>query len=141
MLDSRASANVMSLKVMEHLGLNISIPYMNICAMDSREVKVCGLIKGLQIHLVAHQGIYLVMDMVVINNLDSWGFILSIKWATNLGSNIHMDLSYATIPKFQGLPVILHRESMMKYYMEYPRDPENELIYFEKARSYIMLTI
>jgi hypothetical protein len=67
MLDSRASTNVMSLKVMECLGLKTSRLYMNICAMDSREVKVCGLIKDLQVFLATHQDIFLVMDVVVID--------------------------------------------------------------------------
>jgi hypothetical protein len=140
MLDSRASTNVMSLKVMEHLGLKISRPYKNICAMDSREVKVCGLIKDLQVFLATHQDICLVMDIVVIDVPDAWGMLLSRKWATDLGGNIQLDLSYATIPNSQGFPVILHRESMRKYHVEDPRDPKNELVFFEELGSYTMLT-
>jgi hypothetical protein len=47
MLDSGASTNVMSLKVMNQLGLQITWPYRNVCTMDSREIKVHGLIKDL----------------------------------------------------------------------------------------------
>jgi hypothetical protein len=140
MLDSGASTNVMSLKVMEHLGLKISRPYKNICAMESREVKVCGLIKDLQVHLAAHQDICLVMDVVIIDVLDAWGIILYKKWATDLGGNIHLDLSYATIPNSQVFPVILHREPMRKYHVGDPWDLENELVFFEELGSYTMLT-
>ena len=38
MLDSGASSNVITRKVMEHLNLRIIRPYHNVCAMDAREV-------------------------------------------------------------------------------------------------------
>jgi hypothetical protein len=61
MLDSRASSNVMIKKVMEQLNLVISRPH-NICAMDSKMIKVHGLIKILQVHLVAFPDILIEMD-------------------------------------------------------------------------------
>jgi hypothetical protein len=88
----------MSLNVMNQLGLKTTRPYRNICAMDSREVKVCGLIKDLHVSLAVFQDISLTMDVVVIDVLDAWGMILSRKWVTDLGGSIQMDLSYATIP-------------------------------------------
>jgi hypothetical protein len=45
-MDLGASTNVMSLNVMNWLGLKTTRPYRNVCAMDSREAKVCGLIKS-----------------------------------------------------------------------------------------------
>jgi hypothetical protein len=39
MLDSRASTNVMSLKVMKQLGLQTTRPYGNVCGIDSKRVK------------------------------------------------------------------------------------------------------
>ena len=47
MLDSGATSNVMPKKVMEQLNLRISRPYHNMCAMDSKKMEVCGLIKDL----------------------------------------------------------------------------------------------
>jgi hypothetical protein len=38
------------------------------------------------------------MDIVVINVPDAWGMLLSRKIAADLGGNIQMDLTYATIP-------------------------------------------
>ena len=38
MLDSGASSNVVTRKVMEQLNLRITRPYHNVCAMDAREV-------------------------------------------------------------------------------------------------------
>jgi hypothetical protein len=76
MLDSIASSNVMTKKVMEQLNLRISRPYHNICAMDSKTIKVHGLIKGLQVHLVAFLDIMIEMDILVIDVLDAWGMLL-----------------------------------------------------------------
>jgi len=45
MIDTGSSANVMPLSVMKQLGLNISRPYGNVCGMDSRKIRVHGLIK------------------------------------------------------------------------------------------------
>jgi hypothetical protein len=54
MLDFGVSTNVMSLKVMNQLGLKTTRPYKNVHSMDSREIKVCGLIKDLHVKLVAY---------------------------------------------------------------------------------------
>jgi hypothetical protein len=49
MLDSRASTNVMSLKVMNQLGLKITRNYRHVCRIDSKSIKVCGVIKDLRV--------------------------------------------------------------------------------------------
>jgi hypothetical protein len=67
MLDSGASSNVMTMKVMEQLNLRISRPYHNICALDSQTIEVFGLIKGLQVHLAVFPDIMIEMDIVVID--------------------------------------------------------------------------
>jgi hypothetical protein len=110
MLDSRASTNVMSLIVMQRLGLTTTQPYRNVCAMDAREIKVFGMIKNLPVRLVAYLDISIVMDIVVIDLPDSWGMLLSRKWVVDLGGSLQMDLSYATIPTSEGNFVTLHRE-------------------------------
>lgn len=47
MLDSGASTNVMTKKVMDQLNLSISRPYLNICSMDSKKIEVLGVVKDL----------------------------------------------------------------------------------------------
>jgi hypothetical protein len=42
-----------------------------------------------------------------------------------------MDLSYATIPTCENTYVTLYREPMMKYHVEDPKDPMNELVCVE----------
>lgn len=89
--------------------------------MDSREIKVCGLIKDFQVKLVAYPDISLLMDVVVIDVMDAWGMLLSRKWVANLGGSIQMDLSYATIPTCKKTYVIFHYEQKKKYHVEHPR--------------------
>ena len=50
-LDSRASHNLMPKDVMEVLGLNITRPYHDLFAFDSRAVQCLGVIKDLVVNL------------------------------------------------------------------------------------------
>jgi hypothetical protein len=131
MLDSGASSNVRIKKVMEQLNLRISRPYHNICAMDSKAIKVHGLIKGLQVHLAAFPDIMIEMDIVVIDVLDSWGMLLSRKTTADLCGNLQMDLTYATIPTPIGSMFRLNRELERKYNVEDPRKLTNHVVYRE----------
>jgi hypothetical protein len=123
MLDSGASLNVMTKKVMEQLNLRISRPYHNICAMDSKTIEVHGLIKGLQVHLVAFPDIMIEMDIVVIDVPDAWRMLLSRKTATDLGVNLQMDLTYATIPTPDGAMFRLNRELERNTMLKILRNP------------------
>jgi hypothetical protein len=131
MLDSGASSNVMTKKVMEQLNLRISRPYHNICAMDRKTIKVHGLIKSLQVHLAAFPDIMIEMDIVVIDVPDAWGMLLSRKTVADLGGNLQMDLTYATIPTPNGSMFRLNRELERKYHVEDPRNPTNDIVYRE----------
>ena len=68
------------------------------------------------------------MDIVVIDVLDSWGMLLSRKWASYLGGSLQMDLSYATIPMPDNNFVRLDRELEKRYHVEDPRKPNNEIM-------------
>jgi hypothetical protein len=81
MLDTRDSTNVMPLGVMQQLGLKTTRPYRNVCAMDAREVKVYGVINNLLVYLVVELDIRILMDIVVIDVPNSWGMLLSRKFA------------------------------------------------------------
>jgi len=79
MYDSGASSCFMTKKVLNQLNLRISRPYHNICAMDSKIIAFCGLIKDLQVHLVVHPDIMITMDIVVNDVPDAWEILLSRK--------------------------------------------------------------
>jgi ribonuclease HI len=129
MLDSGASACVMTKRVMEQLNLRVSRPYYNICAMDSKKIEVHGLIKDLQVHLSVYPDIMIVMDIVVVDVPDAWGMLLSRKWASDLGGSIQMNWSYAMIPSPRGDGFVrLNREPERKFHVEDPKRPHNEII-------------
>jgi hypothetical protein len=67
MLDYGASMNVMSLKVMEQIGLKTTHPYGNVCGIDSKKVKLYGLIEDVEVYLHDFPHINLFMNMVVID--------------------------------------------------------------------------
>lgn len=97
--------------------------------MDSKKIKVHGLIKDLQVHLSVYPYIMIVMDIVVVYVPDAWGMLLSRKWASDLGGSIQMNWSYAMIPSPRGdVFVRLNREPERKYHIEDPKRPHNEII-------------
>jgi hypothetical protein len=60
--------------------------------MDKREVEVFGLIQNLAVRLNMHPDIMILMDIVVIDVLDSWGMLLWRKFVAHLGDSLQMDL-------------------------------------------------
>ena len=85
MLNSGSSSNIMTRKVMEQMDLRVTSPYQNVCSMNSREVDVVGIILNMQVKLEAYPDINLTMDVLVIDVPDTWGMLLSKKWAATLG--------------------------------------------------------
>jgi hypothetical protein len=108
MLDFEASTNVMSLKVMKQLGLKTNRPYGNVCDVNSKNVKVYGLIEYVEVYLQDFPYISLIMNIVVIDVPDAWGMILSISWASTLNGFLSMDLTHAHIPMGDGNFEILY---------------------------------
>jgi hypothetical protein len=71
MLYSRDYVNVMSLKVMEQIGLKTSRPYGNVCGIDSKRIKVYGLCEHVEVFLIDFPHISLLMNIVVIDVSDA----------------------------------------------------------------------
>jgi hypothetical protein len=124
MLDSRASTNVMSLKVMEQLGLKTTRPYGNVCDIDSKRVKVYGLCENVEVFLIDFSHIILLMNIVVIDVSDAWGMLLSRIWFVSLGVFLSMDLTHAHIPMGDGtFEVLYSRERANKHVID-PNGPD-----------------
>jgi hypothetical protein len=120
MLDSGASTNVMSLKVMKQLGLKTTRPYGNVCGIDSKKVKVYGLIEDAEFYLVDFPHISILMNIVVIDVPDAWGMLLSRSWATTLGGFLSMDLTHAYIPMEDGtFEVLYNRRAAKEHVIEW----------------------
>jgi ribonuclease HI len=130
MYDSGASSNIISKGIMQRLGLMVTRPYQNICAMDSREVETLGIIIDLPVKRAFYPEFSFKMDVFVIDVPDAWGMLLSRKWGAHMGGCINMDLSFATIP--YPSPSTEHfrlfRETKRKYYIEDPKEQFNEFL-------------
>ena len=122
MLDSSSSSNIMTKKVMEKMGLKITRPYQNLCAMDSREIDVVGLILNFPIQLAAYPYIGVKMNIVVIDVTEIWGMLLPRKWVVSLGRSIQMEWTYAMIPASKDAHIKLYREIEIKYHVEEPNE-------------------
>jgi hypothetical protein len=108
MLDSGALTNVMSLKVMKQLGLKTTLPYGNVCGIDSRRVEVLGVCEDVEVFLIYFPDNIILMDILVIYVLDSWGILLSRTWSSSLGGFLSMKLTHEYIPMGEGTYGILH---------------------------------
>jgi hypothetical protein len=100
----------MSLKVMKHLGLNMTIPYGNVCGIDSKKFKVYGLIEDTELYLVYFPYISILVNIVVINILDACGMLLLRSWAATLAGFLIMDLTHAYIPLEDGTFEVLYNQ-------------------------------
>jgi hypothetical protein len=67
MLESESSVNMMSLKVMNQLGLDVTRPYANACRFESKGIKVYGLMEGHEVHLADYLDFPITMDVVVVD--------------------------------------------------------------------------
>jgi hypothetical protein len=116
MLDYGALANVMYLKVMKWLGLKTTHPYGNVCGIDSKKVKVYGLIEDMEIYLEYFPHIGLIMKIAMIDVSDAWGVLLSKSWVATLGGFFSMDLTHVHISIGDGILEIIYKwEVSMKH--------------------------
>jgi hypothetical protein len=76
MLDSKSSVNMMSLKVMNQLGMEFTGPYANFYRFESKGIKVYDLMEGLEVHLTEYPDFPFIMDIVVVDIPYTWGMIL-----------------------------------------------------------------
>jgi hypothetical protein len=118
-LDFGDSINVIPLNFMKQLGLKTTHPYENVYGIDSKKVKVYGLIEYFEVYLQEFPQISLIVNIVVIDVPDAWGMFLSISWYANLGGFLCMDLTHAHIPMGDGTFDILYsRQVVEKHVMD-----------------------
>ena len=96
MINSSASNNIMSLKVMEALGLGVDTRKGRCKAMDAKEIPVVGTINALPFRLAAYPDEELTMSVLVVDIPPHYGMLLSRKWSATMGGSLQCDLSYAT---------------------------------------------
>jgi len=102
MLDSGVCANMMSLKVMQQLGLKVTQPYRNVCGFESRAIPTHGVIENVEVCLEKYLERVIHIDIVVVDVPDVWGMLLSRKFASMLGGTLEMDLTCINVPMNDG---------------------------------------
>ena len=102
MLDLGSYHNLMTRVVEESLVLEITRPYKDPYSFDSRKLKCLVLIKDMAVTLAQIQTKCIVMYNVVVDTPPKFGMILSRSWDSNMKGTLQMDMSFATIPLFEG---------------------------------------
>jgi hypothetical protein len=118
MLDSGAGANMMSLRVMENLGLKATQPYRNVCGFESRAIPTHGVVENVEVRLSRYTERVIHMDIVVLDVPNVWGILLSRTFVSMLGGTLEMDLTYINVPMKNGtiehLPDMLMAKAHVK---------------------------
>jgi hypothetical protein len=102
MLDTGAGANMMSLKVMQQMGLKVTRPYKNVCGFESRSVPTHGVIENIEVRLKDLPEKVLYIDIIVVDVPDVWGMLLSRKFGAMIGGSLEMDLTFLRLPLKDG---------------------------------------
>jgi hypothetical protein len=134
MLDSGVGANMMSLKVMQQLGLKVTRPYRNVCGFESRAIPTHGVIENVEVCLKEYPERVIHIDIVVVDVPDVWGMLLSRKFASMLGGTLEMDLTYVNIPLNNGTIGRLPNVPMTRTHVQETSDPIKD----DKAHEQIM---
>jgi hypothetical protein len=129
LMDSGASHNLMPKIVMEELRMEVTKTYHDLYSFDSRRVQCLGVIKDLVVSLFQLPMKIVVMDIVVVDVPPKFGMLLSRSWIKKLGGTLQMDLTYATIPVFEGKQRRLYREAQLAYIVSDEANPTNHPIF------------
>lgn len=85
MIDSRASNNVMPIKIMEEVVSKIDSTYGKCYVMDSRKVLVIGVINKVPYKLEALREKELFTSITVVDIPPTYGMLLSREWSASMG--------------------------------------------------------
>ena len=114
---------------MEELGLEITKAYHDLYSFDSRRLQCLGVIKDLVVTLFQLPMKSVVMDIIVVDVPPKFEMLLSRSWIKRLGGTLQMDLTYATIPVFEGEHRRLYREAQLAYIISDEANPTNHPIF------------
>ena len=105
---------------MNQLELTTTHQFENVCGMESRPIESKGVIENLKMKLATHPDVEITMNVLVIGILDISGMLLFREWASKLGGNIQLDLTYAIVPISEIASIKLMNEPPMIEHVETP---------------------
>jgi hypothetical protein len=103
MLDTGVSANMMSLKVMQQLGLKVTRPYRNVCGFESKSIPIYGVFENVEVCLKEYCEKVIHIDIVIVDVPDVWGMLLSRKFSSMLGGALEMNLTFVGLNLKNGI--------------------------------------
>jgi hypothetical protein len=102
MLDTGVGANMMSLKVMQQMGLKVTRPYKNVCGFESKAIPTHGVIENIEVQLKEFPEKTVRIYIIVVDVLDVWGMLLSRNFGAMIGGSLEMDLTFLRLPLNDG---------------------------------------
>jgi hypothetical protein len=108
MLDISAGANMMSLKVMQQMGLKVTRPYKNVCGFKSKAIPTHRVVENVEVHLKEYPEKTVHIDIIVVDVPDVWGMLLSRKFGAMIGGSLEMDLTFLRLPLKDGTTRLLN---------------------------------
>jgi hypothetical protein len=102
MLDTGASANMMSLKVMQQMGLKVTRHYRNVCGFEYKAIPTHGVVENVEVQLKEFPEKTNHIDIIVVDVPDVWGMLLSRKFGAMIGGSLQMDLTFLRLPLKDG---------------------------------------
>jgi hypothetical protein len=98
MLDTGDGANMMSLKVMQQMGLKVTRPYRNVCGFESKAIPTHGVVENVEVQLKEFPEKTVHIDIIVVDVPDVWGMLLSRKFGAMTGGSLDQDLTFLRLP-------------------------------------------
>jgi hypothetical protein len=126
LVDSGESSNVMPLSICKKLNAVLLKSDKHIIQLDITRVKFIGEIKDVMMRMATHPIFFQVINIIVVNILESYGLLLSQDWYENLNGYFIMDWDhlwftlkgYANMIKFDRERYLKHTVTNLEAFNE-----------------------
>jgi hypothetical protein len=98
LVDSGASSDVMPVVVCNKLGIVPLKSDKHVIQLEQTQVKVMGELKEVMIRIETHPNFVQVIDIIVVDILEAYGFLLSQYWSEKLNDYFSIDWAHLWLP-------------------------------------------
>lgn len=142
MIYSATSNIVMSVKIMEALGLQVDTKQGRWCALDAREVPIIGTINALPYRLAPYFDTNLKMRVLEVDILARYGMLFLSKWSAPMGSSLQCDLTIdISTPLFQNFHLTINHAKLGSILNSYFQRQKSNLVKLktpQRTRNHIL---
>jgi ribonuclease HI len=124
MVDSGVSSNIMSWSVCQKINAEVEPSTLKIIQLDRTSVKVIGKLRNVLIRLSSNPKVHQVIDIIVVDIPEVYGFFLSRDWSEQLHGYFVTDWSHLWLPE-NGKPnkINVNCECYLKFTVTDLNDP------------------